>query len=241
MDLIESLRLFRSRLPDLADDQLLELFWLFHPRYRFIKSLPWGVSLIDIGAGDGALAYWREWGKPDRSDLRLYGGDLTEGAHRRLYDGWECLDLDERSPSFPNVELNAFIASHVIEHLREPERLIRWIADRGQIGSRIYLEWPSRATLDLPTKDQLRECGIDVAASNFKDDETHKECPDLQGISAYLQSCGLAVTAQGEIDLGVIGEEMFARANEPNLRTMGYWSITRWCVFVEARKIADPS
>src|SRR5437868_2857235 len=83
--------------------------------------------------------HWRGWGKPARPDLNFYGVDLHEGEHRALYAGWETIDLDRQLPGFPGARLNAFLATHLIEHLAEPERLIRWIAERGEPGARIYL------------------------------------------------------------------------------------------------------
>src|SRR5205823_6029919 len=136
------------------------------------------------------------------------------------------------------ARLNAFLATHLIEHLAEPERLIRWIAERGEPGARIYLEWPNPITLHLPSREALAGHGIDVVGSNFRDDPTHRHCPEMPAVLDWLGRCGLAVVAHGAIDLGAVGEEMYARAGEPNLRTMGYWSLTRWCVFVEAVKPA---
>ena len=233
--LVEQLATIRPRL-DLDDDALLELFWEFHPRFRFVKSLPWAANLLDLGAGAGGLAHWRGWGKPARPDLNFYGVDLHEGEHRALYAGWETIDLDRQLPDFPGARLNAFLATHLIEHLADPERLIRWIAEKGEPGSRIYLEWPNPETLNLPTREELARHGIEVVGSNFHDDPTHRDCPDLPAVLDWLGQYGLAVVAHGAIDLGAIGEEMYVRALEPNLRTMGYWSLTRWSVFVEAIK-----
>src|ERR1051325_9886375 len=151
--LVEQLAAIQPRL-DLDDDAPLELFWEFHPRYRFIKSLPWASNLLDLGAGDGGLAHWRGWGKPARPDLNLYGVDLRDGEHQGLYAGWETLDLDRQLPDFSGSRLNAFLATHLIEHLAEPEELIRWIAERVEAGSRIYLEWPNAETLHLPRSDE---------------------------------------------------------------------------------------
>jgi hypothetical protein len=236
--LVEQLAAIQPRL-DLDDDALLELFWEFHPRYRFIKSLPWASNLLDLGAGDGGLAHWRGWGKPARPDLNLYGVDLWDGKHQGLYAGWETIDLDRQLPEFSGARLNAFLATHLIEHLAEPEELIRWIAERAEAGSRIYLEWPNPETLHLPTRAELAAHGIEVPVANFRDDPTHRECPDMPSVLDWLGRCGLDVVAQGAIDLGAIGEEMFARARDPSLRMMGYWSLTRWCVFVEAVKPGD--
>jgi hypothetical protein len=48
----------------LSDLDLVEMFWRAHPRFNFFKSLPWGANLLDIGAGNGGLVYWKDWLKP---------------------------------------------------------------------------------------------------------------------------------------------------------------------------------
>src|ERR1041384_7339961 len=82
--LVEQLAAIQPRL-DLDDDALLELFWEFHPRYRFIKSLPWASNLLDLGAGDGGLARLGETG-PARSEplWRRSVGRQAPGLIRRL-------------------------------------------------------------------------------------------------------------------------------------------------------------
>lgn len=48
-------------------------FHLLGPRARFMQGLPQGATILDAGAGDGALVGLRAWLMPHRSDLALYG------------------------------------------------------------------------------------------------------------------------------------------------------------------------
>ena len=89
-----------KRRMSVSDDDLLEMVWQVHPRFRFFKSLPWGVNLVDLGAGEGGLVHWKRWLKPQRPDLNLYGVDLSAGAHKDLYAGWETINLDKERPDF---------------------------------------------------------------------------------------------------------------------------------------------
>src|SRR5438067_474816 len=111
----------------LSDNDLLEVFWQAHPRLRFFKSLPWGCNVLDIGAGNGGLAHWRGWLKPERADLSLYGVDREPGEFRELYAGWETINLDRDMPNFAGVRFGGFIASHLIEYLGMPENVIQWL------------------------------------------------------------------------------------------------------------------
>lgn len=53
----------RSRL-EIRDEALVELFWRVHPRFQFLKSLPWGSNVLDAGAGNGGLTHWKGWRSP---------------------------------------------------------------------------------------------------------------------------------------------------------------------------------
>jgi len=96
-----------ERRMDVSDDDLLEIAWQVHPRFHFFKSLPWRANLLDLGAGDGGLANWKGWLRPQRPDLNLYGVDLSVGAHKDLYAGWEAVNLDAEPPSFPGCRSTA--------------------------------------------------------------------------------------------------------------------------------------
>src|SRR5439155_6389954 len=229
----------QQRRLDISDQELMDLFWRVHPRLRFLKSLPWSVNLIDIGAGSGGLAHWRHWGKPDRADLTLYGVDRSVGEHAGLYGGWEAINLDRQMPEFPGVKLNGFFASHLLEYLGAPEALIEWMGTRAEPGARVYLEWTNPISLDLPTREQLQKHDIEVLTSNFIDDWEHKQAPDLARLSGWLKAAGFELISSGAIDLGILGEELFARGADRDSRTMGYWSMTRSSLYATAVKAGE--
>ena len=238
--LIAQLKATERRLA-LSDSELLEAFWQAHPRFQFFKTLPWGSKLLDIGAGNGGLAHWKTWGRPARPDIDLYGVDLEMGEHRSLYAGWEVTDLDARLPRFPGIKLNAFCTTHLIEHLAEPQRLIRWLGDRAEPNTRLYIEWPDPSSVELPTCGDLRKSGIEVVMSNFADDLTHKESPDPAALIAWLAEAGFALISSGTIDAGIFGEELFARGTDADTRTMGYWSIVKFSHYAVAIKPGMPT
>ena len=220
-----------------SGDELVALFWQAHPRFQFFKTLPWDARVLDIGAGSGGLAHWKNWSRPPRPDLELYGVDLEIGEYSNLYRGWEAIDLDATLPAFAGIELSAFYTSHLIEHLAEPVRLLRWIGERAPPRAKIYLEWPNPNSMQLPKRSELSERGIDVVISNFTDDLTHRETPDLSTCCRWLGEAGFVVLSSGTIDIGMVGEELFIRAKDPGERTMGYWSITGFSHYITAVKL----
>ena len=141
---------------------------------------------------------------------------------------------DQTLPNFPGVALNGFYTSHLIEHLAAPHRLLRWIGERAAAESRIYIEWPNPASVQLPTRDELLEHGIDVVISNFADDLTHRETPEPATVCTWLREAGFMVISGGTIDTGMIGEELFTQATDAGNRTMGYWSITEFSHYLVA-------
>ena len=90
----------------------------------------------------------------------------------------------------------------LIEHLAEPVRLLRWIGERAPPRAKIYLEWPNPNSMQLPKRSELSERGIDVVISNFTDDLTHRETPDLSTCCRWLGEAGFTILSSGTIDIG---------------------------------------
>src|SRR5205807_561864 len=158
--------------------------------------------------------------------------------YRDLYAGWETVDLDKQLPKFRGDKLNAFFASHLLEYLGAPEMLIEWMGTRAEPGDRLYLEWINPSSLDLPTREQLRKYDIDVVTSNFIDDWEHKQALDLARLSGWLKAAGFELISSGTVDLGILGEELFARDADRDSRSMGYWSMTHSSLYAIAVKSA---
>lgn len=233
---LRSMRALRPRLL-CGEETLVELYWRFHPRYRFVKTATARASLLDIGAGTGGLAQWRHWGEPLRDDLTFYGVDTQPGEHVGTYRAWECLDLDGALPVFPGVVFDAGVLSHLIEHVREPVRLLHWIAGRMRPGGRLYIEWPGAASLLQPRREALLSHGVDIMITNFYDDASHVRPITMPELTGWLTDTGFTVQESGRIDLGLIGEEMLARGlldGDGFKKLCGFWSVTQWAEYVVA-------
>lgn len=221
----------------MSDQDVAEALWRRHPRRQFLKALPANANLLDIGAGSGGLAFWRG-GQPERWDIQFYGTDRSVGEFSDNYVSWDATNLDERMPAFPGVQFDAFIASHLIEHLAAPERLIEYMAGVATEGAQIYFEWPSPKTVAFPTRDEFRAAtGLSVSSLNFYDDSTHRQPLEPDRVVRMLEAHGFAVVQGGEIDLGEIAIEAMARGRDRNadLQT-GLWCATGWATFLQARR-----
>ena len=238
---LRRMRALRRRL-SCSDAELLETYWRCHPRFRFVKTAAANARLLDIGAGSGGLAHWKGWLEPKRDDIVFHGVDRHRGVEAHLYRAWESVDLDHAAPSFHGVAFDAFVLSHVIEHVRDPARMVDWIASRAAPGGRVYLEWPGENAARQPGREDFARHGIDIVITNFFDDSTHLRVISSAELEALLTGAGFAIAESGTIDHGMIGEEMLARglANGDGFARMaGYWSISGWSRWIVATLPTD--
>ena len=220
----------------MTDEQLSDEYWSRHPRIRFFRSTKPAANVLDIGAGWGGLAVFRN-GRPNREDIRLYGIDFEFGELSRLYEGWRCVNLDKEMPDFGDIRFDAFLASHVVEHLEDLSLLIAYVARVSAVGAQLYFEWPSPHTMTLPRSAEFNSrTGANVAPINFFDDSSHRRTLTIDEMHAVLNLHGFRVVESGEIDLGEIALEKIARGRRLGGGWMlpGIWSVTGWASYVIA-------
>ena len=225
-----------ERLPG-ADDDVHDAFWRAYPRFRFFKTLAVGARLLDIGAGSGGLAYWRDWLHPMRPDLRLFGVDFSRGEHAGMYEGWWTGNLDAGLPDFGEQRFEGFLASHLIEHLASLPKLVRYLAGVAAPGARLYFEWPAPHTQALPPASELARRGFQVQTFNFMDDGTHQHTYALDEAAGIVQAEGFTVVERGETRLGALAEELLARGrrrDDLTWRQMGLWAAVGWSNYLVA-------
>src|SRR5215470_20229984 len=100
------------REPLLPFDQAIESLHALGPRCRFVKTLPVGAALLDVGAGDGSLQVYRHWPDPPRHDLRMFAWASVEGANFGLYDGSEVGTWPDTRPEFGGRQFDAILAAN---------------------------------------------------------------------------------------------------------------------------------
>lgn len=233
----------RPRAPAIPEGKALELYFQFHPRTAFLKTLAHGAVVLDVGAGDGSLILLRGWPEPDRSDLKMYAYSLEKGGHFDGFDGYELGDWNDRPPAFAGLTFDAIVCAHFIEHVAEPLSLVAWSAERLGSGGRLYLEWPSPYSQRLPTLAQLKAEGMNLVISNYHDDCTHRpELPDAAALSAALRRHGFRIESQGTIRLPWLEDELLAHfrdGEDPFPRQAAFWSLTRWSQYLIAERGPD--
>ena len=223
------------------DEKVMLHYQQCHPRTLFLKTLPAGATLLDLGAGEGSMHIFRSWPPPAREDVRLYAFSLEKGKHFDSYDGYELGDWDQQQPDFGGMQFDAIFSSHFIEHIQQPGSLAAWAASRLNPGGRLFTEWPSEASLQTPEHRQLLAHGIDLQIGTFFDDFTHVALPSTEFVHSSIRHAGLEIENAGTIRLPVFETELldlFRRTHNSIALQFAYWSFTGWCQYAIASKVA---
>jgi 2-polyprenyl-3-methyl-5-hydroxy-6-metoxy-1,4-benzoquinol methylase len=229
-------RWFDAKCETLADPIAVDqAFNLFMPRSIFLKNLPENSKILDVGAGEGALAIQKQWPMFPRQDLKMYALSLEVGPFFHLYETFEIKNFETDPDIFPGIEFDAMICAHFIEHMSEPAQSIEFFARRIRSGGRLYLEWPHPFTKKLPTSKSLSEQGFDVMTFNFFDDGTHIETWPVEMLLDLLKKNGFVLETGGRVYLPWIGEQMrdHARPEKDKIRlTIGSWAALGWAQYL---------
>jgi SAM-dependent methyltransferase len=230
---------FAGRPRLLSDPAAIEAFHLFGPRVRYLKTLPLGCSVLDVGAGQGALHIYRQWPGFARGDLRLFAYAADPGPNFEHYDASEIGMWPEAPPRFGAQPFGAIMACNFIEHIDDPLAFVRWACGRLAPGSLLYLEWPRLESIALPSTAALRERGINVMVGSYFDDGSHRQdMPRVEDVQREMIAAGLSVEVWGVVRVPFIDGELVSAARAANDlvgATLAYWSFTGWCQYLIGR------
>lgn len=239
---VDSIRSWFSRdlVQQVNRDRVMELYFTFHPRTAFLKTLPVGAVVADIGAGDGSLSVFRGWPTPTRNDLKLHAYSMEKG---RLFDDFETFELGDWNtarPEFGGIAFDAIVCAHFIEHIDDPHTFVDWAANKVSPGGRVYLEWPSPNSQLLPGRAELEAAGVPLVISKFEDDHTHRQQPpDGDGVADAMRAAGFSIEAKGTVRLPWLEDEMLAHfrdAEDGFPRQAAFWSRTGWSQYIIAER-----
>jgi len=233
----------KPRTATVDNDRAAQLYFTFHPRTAFLKTLATAAEVVDIGAGDGSLAVFRSWPEPTREDLKLYAYSIEKGRYFDDFSGYEISDWNVSPPEFDGKCFDAIVCAHFIEHIQDPVSLIQWAARKLRKGGRIYLEWPSANSLSLPSRKELEELGVPLMISRFDDDHTHQALPDGDTLVEVMRKSGFAIESRGIVRLPWLEEEMLSHGKDAAdgfYRQAAFWSHTGWSQYIVAELAGSP-
>lgn len=153
-----------------------------------------GATLLDVGCGNHSPSLTKRhlpqcvYHGLDRQNWNRDERDLA--CIDRFFDS--DLSRPEGLAAVPEAAYDAVICSHVLEHLPNPEAVIKSLAAKVKPGGRLYLEVPSPHSVRLPRAIQgwygIRGC------LNFYDDVTHQTLVALPRLAEQLQRQGFRVS-----------------------------------------------
>lgn len=160
------------------------------PKFRpFLGMREKPFVLLDIGCGNHSPSVTKHW----FPQCQYYGLDLA--SYNNSAEDYSCMagyfeeDLSESSLSaVPNGAFDVIIMAHVIEHLPNGEAVLGRLATKLKPNGRIYIEFPSEASLHLPSGH---------LSLNFYDDPTHVKLYTVTEVASACTASGLKVVRSG--------------------------------------------
>lgn len=220
--------------------QLIEEYYnTISPRSIFFKSCRHRSTLLDVGAGNGALSIYKEWPNIARKDIELYGISLEPIERASAYKEVAISNFETGPLPFGEIKFDTVIACHFIEHLNDPMKFITWVSSTVRPGARVYLEWPHPFSMRMMQRSFFNERGIPAFTTNFMDDYTHVEAWSIEQIIHMCLDNGLVSEAAGRIVLPEIAALLrdIAR-NEHNIvaGTFAVWATVGWAQYLVLSK-----
>lgn len=142
-----------------------------YAKNTFIRSLPSGASLLDVGCGNHAPTR----AKRLNPALDYHGIDIVpfflDESDYEAADELRFVEPDEFVAglrSWGSSRFDAVLASHVLEHVNDRPGTIRAIAEVVKPGGTVYYAFPSRRSVRFPSR---------AGTLNFYDDPNHRDLP----------------------------------------------------------------
>jgi SAM-dependent methyltransferase len=158
-----------------------------HGKEAFLKAMRAGDRVLDVGCGNNS---------PMRAKLcatAVHYTGLDIGDYNQRLDSIKSADeyiVTSPAEFASTIEasvstFHAVVSSHNLEHCDEPDRVLTAMCAALKPGGRLYLSFPSEATVKFPRrrKDTL----------NFFDDPTHTQPPNLAHVLAILRKSDLQI------------------------------------------------
>ena len=143
-------------------------------KYQVIKKhIRGNIKILDVGAGNHSVKHT----KLHFPDCIYHGIDLPEDLSNdntdyKLMDKFFEMNLEELNfDEIPDNYYDLIVCSHVVEHLRNGDEVIKRLTKKLTAGGIIYLEWPGLHSTKLPKMN---------GTLNFFQDSTHVRLYDLK-------------------------------------------------------------
>lgn len=215
----------------------------FDSRCRFMRALPQGAKLLDLGCGHfKTLRKLRE----QRPDLEYWAVDIMDVAVECPAGvSFRTADIDRERLPFADRQFDAIFFCHVLEHLYYPLNALAEVQRLLKPGGKIYIEGPSTRALFLPSLPFVKSAGPMKAVGddlNFFDNFTHVRPLSRRSLHMFLELAECEAEKLGHV------RNPFKTAISPFLVIsgllsfrrrwicVGLWEMLGWSVYAVGRK-----
>jgi SAM-dependent methyltransferase len=138
---------------------LVDLSYFQHVRSEIRPLLPASAQrIVDVGSGAGHTARWVKSIYPQAKMTALEGFASVADQLRQNVDEMHILDLNRTIPEIESPDLVLFL--DILEHLDQPDEVIRAVTRSMPVGGRIIISVPNIAhysvTIPLFFKSEFR-------------------------------------------------------------------------------------
>lgn len=158
-----------------------------HGKEAFLRSLGPAARLLDVGCGNDSPARAKACA-PTLHYTGLDIGDYNQhGQSIALADQYLITTPADFASTIEGLgrRFDAVVSSHNLEHCDEPARVLAAICAALVPGGRLYLSFPSEASVHLPRRPRN--------TLNFFDDSTHAQVPRLAEVLRSLETAGMTL------------------------------------------------
>ena len=154
--------------------------WLFDTLLALLAPQP-GWRILDVGCNTGEFT-----ARLAVLQCQMVGIDLNPAAIALAQERFPQLAFRVAElAEIPEVDFDAIIASHVIEHLAEPEKFLREAHRRLKRGAKLVIATPNRHAFLHKLVNRLR-------GAPFFDDPTHHHLFAPRELSRLVTQAGFA-------------------------------------------------
>lgn len=151
----------------------------------FLKSLPAGAKVLDVGCGNNSPRDAKIL-RPDLFYVGLDVGDYNQQDSIRYADAYVVVPPAEFAAAIAahSGQMDAVVSSHNLEHCNDPAAVLEAMAAALRPGGRLLLAFPCEESVGFPHRR---------GTLNFFDDGSHREAPRWQAVQEVLRAKGLTL------------------------------------------------